>query len=163
MHCWDSQFWEPRVVIMWTWSSLIAPNVVIATAICASSYKTLVCERDCHWPQKWEFFPVTPVISIDPSNKSQNALDHYTIMHHFVTEMRTHVHISVTKWCILGYGVGSLWYLSNRSVANLCYTGAVGMSNVYSDLTITPAMPPINGKPYLIPHWQSCGQQGRTV
>ena len=26
-------------------------------------------------------------------------------MHHFVTEMCTHVHISVTKWCILGYGL----------------------------------------------------------
>ena len=24
-------------------------------------------------------------------------------MHHFVTEMCTHVHISVTKWYILGY------------------------------------------------------------
>ena len=24
-------------------------------------------------------------------------------MHHFVTEMCTYVHISVTKWCIVGY------------------------------------------------------------
>ena len=32
-------------------------------------------------------------------------------MHHFVTEMCTHVRISVTKWCIVGYGTGALWDL----------------------------------------------------
>ena len=35
----------------------------------------------------------------------------YPTMHHFVTEMCTHVHISVTKWCIVGYGIGALWDL----------------------------------------------------
>ena len=30
-------------------------------------------------------------------------------MHHFVMEMCTDVHISVTKWCIVGYGTGALW------------------------------------------------------
>ena len=37
-------------------------------------------------------------------------------MHHFVTQMCTNVHISVTKWCIVGYGTGALWDLCNRSV-----------------------------------------------
>ena len=37
-------------------------------------------------------------------------------MHHFVTEMCTHMHISVTKWCIVGYGTGALWDLSDRSI-----------------------------------------------
>ena len=39
--------------------------------------------------------------------KSHNALDYYPTMHHFVTAMCTRVHISVTKWCTVGYGTGS--------------------------------------------------------
>ena len=35
--------------------------------------------------------------------KSHNAPVPYPIMHHFVTEMCTCVHISVTKWCIVGF------------------------------------------------------------
>ena len=39
---------------------------------------------------------------IDLSYKSHNAPVLYPTMHHFVTEMCTCVHISVTKWCIVG-------------------------------------------------------------
>ena len=39
----------------------------------------------------------------DLSHKSHNAPEH-----HLVTEMCTHVLISVTKWCIVGYGTGAL-------------------------------------------------------
>ena len=46
---------------------------------------------------------------IDPFHKSHNASYIYTIMHHFVTEMCTHVHIFVTKWCIVGDRTGALW------------------------------------------------------
>ena len=46
--------------------------------------------------------------AIDPLHRSQNASDIYPTMHHFVTEMCTHVHISVTKWCTVGYGTGDL-------------------------------------------------------
>ena len=42
---------------------------------------------------------------IDPSHKS----DKYRTMHRFVTEMCTHVHISVTEWCIVAYRTGALW------------------------------------------------------
>ena len=35
----------------------------------------------------------------------------YTTMLHFVTEMCTCVHISVTKWCIVGYLSEALWDL----------------------------------------------------
>ena len=35
--------------------------------------------------------------TIDPAHKSHNALGIYPTMHQFVTEMCTHVHISVTK------------------------------------------------------------------
>ena len=38
---------------------------------------------------------------IDTSHKSKNALDKYPWIHHFVTEMCTHVHIYVTNRCIL--------------------------------------------------------------
>ena len=37
-------------------------------------------------------------------------------MHHFVTEMCTHVHISVTKWCIVEYETSALWDLWIRSI-----------------------------------------------
>ena len=40
-------------------------------------------------------------------------------MHHFVTEMCTHVHISVTKWCIVGCTTGALWDLCNRPITLL--------------------------------------------
>ena len=51
-------------------------------------------------------------IHIDPPNNSHNALDKYSTMHHFVTEM----HISVTKWCIVGYGTGTFRGLCNWSI-----------------------------------------------
>ena len=38
-------------------------------------------------------------------------------MHHFVTEMCTHVYISVTKWCIVGYGTDAFWDLWDKSIA----------------------------------------------
>ena len=42
-------------------------------------------------------------------------------MHHFVTEMCTCVHISVTKWCIVGYLSGALWDLWDGSITMLCH------------------------------------------
>ena len=39
------------------------------------------------------------------SHKSHNALNIYPTMHQFVTEMCTHVHISVTQWCNVTYGL----------------------------------------------------------
>ena len=55
-------------------------------------------------------------VQIDPTHKPHSAPVSYPTMHHFVTEMCTHVHISVTKWCIVGYGTGVLWDLCYRSV-----------------------------------------------
>ena len=55
-------------------------------------------------------------IAIDPSHKSHNASHKYPIMHHFVTEMCTHVHISVTKCCIVGYDTDAFWDLWNGSI-----------------------------------------------
>ena len=50
------------------------------------------------------------------SHKSHNALNKYVTMHHFVTEMCTHVYISVTEWYIVGYLSNALWDLCNRSI-----------------------------------------------
>ena len=47
-------------------------------------------------------------LKIELPHKSHNASDKYPTMHHFVTEMCTYVHISVTKWCIVGYGIGAV-------------------------------------------------------
>ena len=46
---------------------------------------------------------------LDQSHKSHNATVPCPTMLHFVTEMCTHVHISVTKWCIVGYLSNALW------------------------------------------------------
>ena len=54
---------------------------------------------------------------IDPSHKSQNASVPYPTMQHFVTEMCTCVHISVTKWCIVGYLSDAFWDLWDGSIA----------------------------------------------
>ena len=56
---------------------------------------------------------------INPYHKSLSASDKYPTMHHFVTEMCTYVHISVTKWCIVEYGTGILWDLCDRSISSV--------------------------------------------
>ena len=64
------------------------------------------------------FIPV-----IDPSHKSHNASDKYLTIHHFVTETCTCMHISVTTWCIVGYGTGALWDLCNESIQHGLWAG----------------------------------------
>ena len=41
-------------------------------------------------------------VQIDLSHKSHSALEKYFTMHHFVKEMCTNVHITVTVWHIVG-------------------------------------------------------------
>ena len=48
---------------------------------------------------------------IDLSHKSQNASVPYPTMQHFITEMCTCVHISVIKWCMVGYLSDAFWDL----------------------------------------------------
>ena len=57
---------------------------------------------------------------IDQLHTSHNAPVPYPTMHHFVTEMCTHVHISVTKWCIVGY-LPALAYLWDQNVINFAW------------------------------------------
>ena len=55
-------------------------------------------------------------ISVHPFHKSHNASEEYPTMHHFITEMCTYVHISVTKWYIVGFTTGALWDLWDGSI-----------------------------------------------
>ena len=58
--------------------------------------------------------------TIDLLHKSNDAPVLYPTMHHFVTEMCTCVHISVTKWCIMGYLFTTLWDSRDCSNTALC-------------------------------------------
>ena len=59
-------------------------------------------------------------------------------MHHFVTEICTCVHISATKWCIVGYWTGALWDLCDKSIASEVTMKAMckicGCGRHYSDV-----------------------------
>ena len=49
-------------------------------------------------------------------NKPISQIAHCTRQEqNFVTALSTHAHISVTKWCIVGYGIGALWNLREES------------------------------------------------
>ena len=50
-----------------------------------------------------------------PISQTPQYIRKYPTMHHFVRELCTRVHISVTKWCIVGYRTGALWNLCKRS------------------------------------------------
>ena len=65
---------------------------------------------------------------IDQSHKSQNALHKYPLMHHFVTEMCTHVHIllqmmncGIWDWYIVGYWTVKWWDMGHSGIMNLVY------------------------------------------
>ena len=63
---------------------------------------------------------------IDPSHKSQDASD--STVHHFLPEMCTHVHISGTKWCIVGYETDTLWDLSTEPSGARCTEVGTGLA-----------------------------------
>ena len=72
--------------------------------------------QQTHYPfNMWVLRP-TAVMPIDPTHKSHNAPVSYPTMHHFVTAMYTHVHITFTKWCIVRYLSDTLWDLRDWSI-----------------------------------------------
>ena len=59
----------------------------------------------------------TPIsVPIGLSHKSHDSQVPYATMHHLVTEVCVHVHISVTKWCIMGYLSDELRDLPDESI-----------------------------------------------
>ena len=75
----------------------------------------------------WKRFPNLPVLGVATIKRFRHEIDllhnyhdapaPYPTMRHFVTEMCTCVHISVTKWCIVGYLSNALWDLWYRPIA----------------------------------------------
>ena len=65
---------------------------------------------------------------IELSQKSHNVPDQYPTRHHFVTEMCTCVHISVTNWCIMGYLCHALWDSWRGFIRNSPFSLAVAYS-----------------------------------
>ena len=53
-------------------------------------------------------------------------------MHHFVIEMCTRVHISVTKWCIVGYLPDAWWDLWDGSFGGHAHTALAAL--IHHDL-----------------------------
>ena len=94
-------YWLPQKVHYYggryhsTGSSWLIPKQV--TPIRTREYKRAHTGVNTHTRQR---------VLIDPSQKSQDGSDKYPTIHHFVPEIYTHVHISVTKWCVVGYGIG---------------------------------------------------------
>ena len=67
----------------------------------------------------------------DPSHNYCNAPDKYPTTHYFVTEMWAGVHISVTKWCIMGIAA-SLWDFYDRSVKHAPVSVVFSFVEVFS-------------------------------
>ena len=75
----------------------------------------IVLDLDFIIPVRYEAIMWTGAdrLSIDPPHISPNALNKFQTMHHFLTEMSTLVHISLTKRCVVGYGPDALWDMCN--------------------------------------------------
>ena len=67
-------------------------------------------------------YPYPPQLHL--LHKSHIASDKYPAIYNFVTEICIQLNISVTKWCIVGYGAGELWHLWIRLVNLLMSTVA---------------------------------------
>ena len=75
----------------------------------------------------WSSWPLSRVFKCNRDNFTtiqHDALDKYPTMHHFVIEMCTHVHNSITKRCIVGYGTGA-----SRDLCNRCVVAAITMES----------------------------------
>ena len=93
-------------------------SINVGTEVCQKTFLTDT-PIACHEDEIWGAFMCTCLNTvfntpqwcktINLSHKSHNALVLYPTMHHFVTEMCTCVHISVTKWGIVGYLSDGLW------------------------------------------------------
>ena len=106
--------------------------------------------------QRW--FSITTICTntcmpIDPSHKSHNAPVLYPTIYHFVTEMCTCVHISVTKWCIVGYLFDTMWDLWDHHTClavpgfTTCICGKSYLPNMQSAYWIHVALSKKNNMP----------------
>ena len=70
----------------------------------------LIC-GDSIRSKRFTWYIFTRIAPIDPSHKSHITSVTYPTMHHFVTELCKHMHISATKWCMVGYLSDASWDL----------------------------------------------------
>ena len=79
-------------------------------------------------------------------HKSHNALIKYPTIHHFVTEMCTCVHISVTKWCIVGYLSSVLLDLwDSFDMNHICKIIIVNVGHTFIQTHNIHFIPPLHG------------------
>ena len=96
---------------------LMSDNYAIKKrTIVMCTYMSLSCNCQTMALLLNETWKTMHTLTIDLLHKSHNTSVPYPTMHHFVTEMCTCVHISVTKWCIVGYLYDALWDLWNGSI-----------------------------------------------
>ena len=81
----------------------VATNYIFLLDLSSKSYILQCTKRNRHTVHAL-CFVVVSCRPVDLSYTSLNASDIHPIMHHFITKMCTRVYISVTKWCIVGYG-----------------------------------------------------------
>ena len=130
------------------------------------------CRRqfEMHFPERKIWIPIviSPVkLFLRVGFVSDNASDEkwrqqesnnvplaqYPTVHHFMTEVWSHVYISVTKWCIVGYRVGALYDFCDRSIVDVIAYRTIRynkvITNVFSgnnDVIITCLMWPAASK-----------------
>ena len=78
-------------------------------------------------------------------------------MHHFVTEICTCVHISVTKWCIVAYLSNALWDLSTVLHQAMAVHNINAHNNIskYHSLSDTLGITQPCTKPWMYSQWTS--------
>ena len=94
---------------------------------------------------------ISNVLAIDLINKSQNTPVPYPTMYHFVTEMCTCVHISVTEWCIVGCLANALWDLWEGSIHREMTPTSLSGPRFHASLHIFPPPPGPAGSPSRTP------------
>ena len=86
--------WRHRLALFWV-MHLVICHLFVTSQIRDGIYIVTSPYMCCNNP-----------VWIKQSHKSRKALDKHPTLHDFVTEMCTHVHICVTKPCIMGYWTG---------------------------------------------------------
>ena len=95
-------FWPPCINGCGDYLHLHIPlKYVHSSMLCFCFGSIIVLEE--HVQIIYPYFSGLPHYNWDLLQKYHKAPVPYPTIHHFVTEMCTHVHISVTKWCIEGY------------------------------------------------------------
>ena len=77
----------------------------------------------------WPLYAENPSLML--LHKSHNSPVPYLTMHHFVSELCTRVHISVRKWCIMGYLPDALQGLWDGLIGKDWLCGASSASIIF--------------------------------